>query len=178
MKKLLVLSLIAAGASFGTSLKQADIRLQLAVTSVMEFHYLPVGQREATLITVDSFGDVVGARCMEKSNPMLGVGRPYYFNCNHLANVKHLSAREQRAMEVLIQQARYGEIQYPNPGAISCMAMPTRSDRYTADNGSVLLSTGTHPCGSVVFNSSRAAIKLVETLNKYERLYSTLHLVD
>lgn len=175
MKKVLlaILVLVAAN-SFATSIKINNIRLQSASTRIVDFHYSPANQHDATVISVDAYGDVTGARCTEKLNTELGVGKPVYTNCRDIKKVETLSGSEQRRVERLIGEAKYGEIIYPNPTGFHCLAMPNRADRYTADNGKVFLSAGVHPCGNVTYNDSPAAKTLVQELRAYETKYNKL----
>ena len=168
----LTILILVTGNSFGTSIQPGNIRLQLATTSLTVLHYLPFGEQKATVISVNSLGDVVGSRCTEKTNVKLGVGRPVYTNCHDVKYVEFLSAEENRKMEILISEARHGKIKLPNPQTIHCLAVPNHSARYTADNGNILLSVGTFPCGNGTFNTSKAAAELVQTLREYSDKYN------
>ncbi len=175
MKNILLAALIlVTGSSYGRSLKRATIRLQVATTSAMDLHHLPLGRRMATVISVDSFGDVEGSECTERTNFELGVGRLAYTNCGQNIHIDRLSRLEMRKLDSLINDARYGEIIYPNPGGIHCLAIPTHSSRYTADQGNILLSVGTSPCGFTTFNNSEPAKLLVASLKAYEVTYSEM----
>lgn len=169
-KNMLALAILVAGASFATSIKVVDIRLQAVTTSVMDLHYLPVGKRPAIMITVDRRGEVVGAACsVEQGNPLL------YSDYHNITVLDRLSNIEQQRIELLIALARKGEIQYPNPGGQHCLAMPTHSSLYNADNSKVFLEGGTYPCGGMTQNTSKAAVQLVKLLKKYEREYARIH---
>jgi hypothetical protein len=167
MKKVLFASLIlVAGVSQATSLKKVNIRLQGVSSLLNILHNLPAGKRLARVVTVDGEGQVIGAQCKQKENALT--------NCRNIQVIERLSQTEQRRMEMQIARARNGEIKYPQPGGIHCMAIPVEAFKNTADNGRILLNSGSRPCGPQTYNLSPAAQSLIETLSGYQRKYNEL----
>ncbi len=170
MKKLaLTLGLLVSISSFATSLKPNDIRLQLEVADV-QYNHGPVGSGvTTTIITVNSFGDVVGARCVKPLNPM---AEP--FDCTSVEAIAYLNAKEVRKINQLVEVARRGNLHFPDINDIHCRALPVESRVSQADNGRVLLEAGSYPCGSVTYNESPAARTLTSKLMSFYRDYQKL----
>lgn len=170
---ILGLIVLLSGSSFATSLAP-NIRLQAAITPLVSFHHVPAEKVESKVVTVDSLGVVTGAKCFERTSTVLGVGRKYYTDCKNVKVVEKLSRYEMRVLNALVTEAKAGQIQYPNPNGLHCLAIPTEGYRYTADNGNVLLSVGSRPCGMATFNKSEAAKELLKSLQGFERAYNEL----
>lgn len=172
MKNLFVTGLVFISAMAGaTSLKRPDTRLQLA------YRNLGFGVEQArhktVLITVSQNGLVRGMKCFEKRSFKPGPvdQQVSYVECSDDKTLEVLSLNEVRRLNRKIEKARDGEIIYPDPRAIHCLAMPTISERATADNGNILLFTGSRPCGKRTYNDSKAAAELSEDLNDYLNTY-------
>lgn len=80
-----------------------------------------------------------------------------------VAKVQHLSARQMDRVERLIDRARFGKI--VKTQGIHCMAMPSESFHFSADNNQVFLREAARPCGLPTNNTSPAASKLVTLLD-------------
>lgn len=168
---ILGLIVLISGSSFATSLAP-NIRLQGVVTPLIKFNHVAAEKVVSTVIRIDSLGTVTGAKCFERTSTVLGVGRKYYTDCVDVKKLAQLSRYEMRVLNAQVQEAKAGEIQYPNPNGIHCLAIPTQAFRYTADNGNVLLSVGSRPCGLRTYNKSEAAKELQNSLLEYERAYN------
>lgn len=81
-------------------------------------------------------------------------------------NVRKLSVAEVRMIQSLLQQAQQGTIQAPDMSQPVCLAMPSHNSKIAGLNGQVLLLEGAFPCGRVTKNSSPAAARLVDYLQK------------
>ena len=176
MKSLLLASLLViAGTSEARSPMRLSTRLEGAVTPFVNFK--PSPKEKAKVVSVFSDGRVMGAVCDVVIESRLGVGQKSYTNCTQVEKVDQLSKREQRKMEAQIEEARDGEIRFPQMGDVHCLAMPTESFRYTAADSSVFLSAGSSPCGSVTYNQSPAAQELSDSIrsyiNEYEQILET-----
>lgn len=80
--------------------------------------------------------------------------------------VRKLSAAEVRLIQSLIQQAQSGTIALPDMSQPVCLAMPSHNTKIAGLNDQVLLLEGAFPCGRVTKNSSPAAARLVDYLQK------------
>lgn len=176
MKKWGFLAFLFSSMAFGTSIRP------VALESVDMPLFLNRFDSTAKIIRVARDGEVFGGTCgvrvvFGRPRPD-GVTPPHpvqidYSDCDW-TTVTYLSRHEIRQMDRRIALARLGAIQYPNPGGVHCLAVPSRSLHMTAGNGSVLLKSGTYPCGAQTTNTSLAARKLVEQLQElraeYERI--------
>lgn len=168
MKLLSVLALVFSSMSFATSIR--PVALESIQTPVGRFQH----ERTAKIIRVALDGEVFGGTCgleLESESFTPGIN---YADCEWMT-VKFMSPREMRRVVRLTKLAKLGAIQYPNPTGIHCMAMPTHSIRMTANNGSVFLKSAVLPCGSMIFNNSEAAQKLVQELNNLRSEYAGLN---
>ena len=162
MKKLTLFAALMVSSLFATSIQKT------ALDSI-ELPLMAHADARAKIVRVADQGEVFGGVCkVQGSYPRPAVD---YFHCEW-KTIKFFSAREMNDIRKNIDKARHGFIQHPDPRGIHCLAMPTISETKTAANGTVFLSSGTHPCGSYSFNTSVAASKLIEELN---RLHSELN---
>lgn len=164
MKKVLgfVVVLALGQSAMATSLR--DVRLHLEVGPAMT-DLSRTKMSENILVYGD--GEVVGRTCKFVG---LRHGIPH---CSS-KTIAELSSYEMDRIQRLIDRASRGEIIEPDFGAPRCLAMPIETRRYTADNASVLLESGTYPCGGITYNESRSAQRLVEMLRNYQSQYHKL----
>lgn len=177
MKKLSFLALFLSTLAFGTSIRP------VALESVDTPLFSTRVDSEAKIIRVALDGEVFGGTC----NMRVAFGRPGpdglsparppyvidYSTCEW-DTVTFLSRHDMRRITRQIDAARVGEIRYPQPGDLHCLAIPTRAISVTADNGTVLLKSGSYPCGSNTYNKSVAAQKLIEQLQSLRAEYEKL----
>jgi hypothetical protein len=83
------------------------------------------------------------------------------------AGERNLKRSEVKSIESLIAQASEGEVQYPDPTQIRCLAMPSEAVAYTANNATLILFAATRPCGGATTNSSPAASTLVRMMDHW-----------
>ncbi len=118
-----------------------------------------------TMVSVSVYagGAVVGRQCTAM--------RPIYHelslprkSCKNVLVIDRLNKSEMNEIEEMIEEARNGEIVFPDPRAMRCLAIPTRDVSYTADNSSVLLYAGAVPCGDATYNNAPEAQQLKQKL--------------
>ena len=166
---LLVLLALVTVNGFALSLKQNNFLMQGATAPIYR-----VGEnaKKTLVITVDEFGVVTGARCDERMRPLFPNYMHYsYFNCTGKRILDTLSRYEIYELGRLIATAKEASIVYPDPRGLHCLAIPTERFRYTANNGQVLLSSGSRPCGRTTYNDSDAARAMIQNLEEYEAEY-------
>lgn len=87
--------------------------------------------------------------------------------------IKRLSAYEMDRIERLIEAAKDGVIQHNQE---FCLAIPTHSFRYSADQGRIFLKSGSSPCGGSIVNDTEAAKTLVRMLDNFYRIGLSINL--
>lgn len=90
----------------------------------------------------------------------------------HEINLKVFLKNEMAEINHLIDAARAGEQEVPNPSAPHCLAMPSKRVNYSADETLINLYSAEVPCGTYQRNVSPEAVELVSLLNE---LIDTLH---
>lgn len=163
----LVVLILVSGMSEARSLMKPDVRLEVQVKQIQG--RLPLAG-PVKLVRVFSDGRVVGSQCDESFSLSGTFSR--FENCKNVELLEKLSRAEMRNLETLIEEARLGTIVHPSFGTPICLAIPTRSVSYSADNGNIFLYGGSEPCGHKTRNDAPAAQTLVETLRKYSHEYS------
>lgn len=174
MKIFALLGLVVSSLSFATSIRPVALQ---SVDMPLHLHH---DDSTAKIIRVALDGEVFGGTCGVRqgfSRPGPGVvSHPIQINYNDCEwkTVKFMAPREMRQITRLTNLARRGEIQHPDPRGIHCLAIPMRSIKMDADNGSVFLKAGSFPCGFQTYNKSQAAQKLVQELNTLRGEYNKL----
>ena len=121
--------------------------------------------KTAIVIRLAADGEAFGGACrLDGRNPLRRRDDEINWASCEWQTIKFMTNQEMRRISRLTNLARLGEIHYPNPGGIHCLAIPSQKVEMRANNGSVLLKKGTAPCGYLTYNKSRAAQELVEEL--------------
>jgi|SRR5688572_21068965 len=145
MKKLF-LSLFVA---FAASSAMANIQLELKASPLNP----GVGAKDK-YIRVYTNGTVFLNYCDIQTgvcDPAIYLATLSHYAMNHIYN--------------LTEQARYGTLLENKP---LCTAVPVEAKTYTGSNGTVVLESGTYPCGVFTQNTSDAAYYLIGVLRQYE----------
>lgn len=153
MKKVILGALVVfTGLASATSLRTVKLEVKTAPLGHMNHAGL------TTYIQVLGDGAVLGTEC-----------KPRHFGrCAPSVHLDQLSKQEMRRIDRLIARASRGSLIDPNPGGIYCMAIPFQSTTYSANNGSLILKSGSFPCGGSMVNDTNAGEELVEILDGYK----------
>ncbi len=145
MKKLF-LSLVVA---FAANSAMANVQLELKQSTLN-----PVEGDQVKFIRLYTNGTVFLNYC----DALTGVCNP----ATHLATLSHY------AMNHIYAQTEYARGGVLIENKPLCTAVPSEQKIYSASNGTVLLETGTYPCGVYTVNRTDAADYLISVLNQYE----------
>lgn len=160
MKKIMIVAL-AVFAQFANARSVLPVIVQLEDTPIRGF--MPVESGEKTLIQILPGGAVMGTIC-EFDNS--GIVR-----CGDSVEISKLSKFGMKRVQQLVKRAEVGAIISPDPFGPVCLAIPTRSEKITANSGSVLLESGSYPCGGVTINDTRAAEQLAQMMRNYKQKF-------
>ena len=153
--------------SFATSIR----------STALESHQIPLRGfgKQAIVIRLAADGEAFGGACrLDGRNPLrLRDSEINWASCEW-QTIKFMTNQEMRRISRLTALARLGQIQYPDPRGLHCMAIPTQKIQMHANNGTVLLKAGTSPCGHLTYNKSRAAQELVEELQNLSATFQRM----